>query len=187
MEATPALICQSCVPTLSGAGNGVCRRERFQSDRCARRSWNESPLSLVHDVVRETPDPSFDMAALPRRARTNAIRCTAPHLNEQMVLCCRPSATTSGLVSGRGQYLWDRKGDRYLDLLSGWGVFALGRNHPDIRSRRSSACSTPTCPIWCRWTSRCFSGILAEKLLAHALARQGLSSGNSARRRSRPR
>ena len=35
---------------------------------------------------------------------------------------------------GKGQYLYDREGLKYLDLLSGWGVFALGRNHPVVAS-----------------------------------------------------
>ena len=34
---------------------------------------------------------------------------------------------------GEGAYLWDVNGDRYLDLLSGYSVFNLGRNHPLIR------------------------------------------------------
>ena len=36
----------------------------------------------------------------------------------------------SAFARDAGQYLYDRKGDRYLDLLSGFGVFAIGRNHP---------------------------------------------------------
>ena len=38
-----------------------------------------------------------------------------------------------GYQRGSGQYLFDRSGRRYLDLLSGWGVFAIGRNHPAVR------------------------------------------------------
>ncbi len=33
---------------------------------------------------------------------------------------------------GRGVYLWDAEGKRYLDFLSGIGVNALGHNHPAI-------------------------------------------------------
>ena len=33
---------------------------------------------------------------------------------------------------GEGCYLIDDKGERYLDFLSGFGVFALGRGHPAI-------------------------------------------------------
>ena len=34
---------------------------------------------------------------------------------------------------GRGVYLWDSNGKRYLDFLSGIGVNALGYGHPAIR------------------------------------------------------
>ena len=37
-------------------------------------------------------------------------------------------------VRGRGVYLWDSKGKRYLDFLSGIGVNALGHNHPAIQA-----------------------------------------------------
>src|SRR5256885_6896968 len=33
---------------------------------------------------------------------------------------------------GRGVYLWDSKGKRYLDFLSGIGVNALGHAHPAV-------------------------------------------------------
>ena len=36
-------------------------------------------------------------------------------------------------VRAEGPYLWDVSGAKYLDLLSGYGVFGLGRNHPDVR------------------------------------------------------
>jgi acetylornithine/N-succinyldiaminopimelate aminotransferase len=36
---------------------------------------------------------------------------------------------------GRGVYLWDSRGDRYLDFLSGIGVNALGHAHPAIQRR----------------------------------------------------
>src|ERR1700733_5849004 len=35
---------------------------------------------------------------------------------------------------GRGVYLWDLRGDRYLDFLSGIGVNALGHAHPAIQA-----------------------------------------------------
>jgi len=35
---------------------------------------------------------------------------------------------------GRGVYLWDSRGNRYLDFLSGIGVNALGHDHPAIQT-----------------------------------------------------
>jgi acetylornithine aminotransferase/acetylornithine/N-succinyldiaminopimelate aminotransferase len=37
-------------------------------------------------------------------------------------------------VRGRGVYLWDSLGKRYLDFLSGIGVNALGHNHPAVQA-----------------------------------------------------
>ena len=34
---------------------------------------------------------------------------------------------------GEGAYLWDAKGNRYLDLLAGYSVFNLGRGHPVVK------------------------------------------------------
>ena len=53
-------------------------------------------------------------------------------LNEQMVRVLRTIGYDVGFCKGRGQYLYDRQDTRYLDLLSGFGVFAVGRNHPVI-------------------------------------------------------
>lgn len=35
---------------------------------------------------------------------------------------------------GSGVYLWDSKGKKYLDFLSGLGVNALGHGHPAIQA-----------------------------------------------------
>ena len=35
-------------------------------------------------------------------------------------------------VKGKGSYLWDEEGERYLDLFPGWGVSILGHCHPQI-------------------------------------------------------
>ena len=44
------------------------------------------------------------------------------------------------LVKGKGIYVWDSKGDKYLDFLSGIAVNALGHSHPAvIKSIRSQS------------------------------------------------
>src|SRR5437899_10426250 len=57
----------------------------------------------------------------------------ARHLNEQLVRVLKTLGYDVGFQKGQGQYLFDRDGVRYLDLLSGFGVFALRRNHPALR------------------------------------------------------
>src|SRR5689334_4054752 len=37
----------------------------------------------------------------------------------------------SPMVRGRGSYLWDERGERYLDFVQGWAVNCLGHS-PDV-------------------------------------------------------
>jgi ornithine--oxo-acid transaminase len=54
------------------------------------------------------------------------------HLNTQLARVLRTIGFDADYVRGEGPYLFDRDGHRYLDCLSGFGVFALGRNHPVV-------------------------------------------------------
>jgi ornithine--oxo-acid transaminase len=63
--------------------------------------------------------------------------------------------------------LFDRKGDRYLDLLSGWGVFAIGRNHPALREAIVGALDADL-PNLVQLDVSTLAGILAERLLEYA-------------------
>ncbi len=47
-----------------------------------------------------------------------------------------PSYTKTPLifVKGKGSYLWDVRGKKYLDLFPGWGVGNLGHCHPKVMS-----------------------------------------------------
>src|SRR5436305_14912726 len=62
----------------------------------------------------------------------------ARHLNEQLVRVLKTIGYDVGFQKGQGQYLFDREGARYLDLLSGFGVFAIGRNPPALRDALKS-------------------------------------------------
>ena len=53
-------------------------------------------------------------------------------LNPQLGRIVRTLGYDRGWTRGEGAYLFDENGDRYLDLLSGSGVFAVGRNHPEV-------------------------------------------------------
>jgi ornithine--oxo-acid transaminase len=86
-------------------------------------------------------------------------------LNEQMVRVLRTIGYDVGFCKGRGQYLYDRQDTRYLDLLSGFGVFAVGRNHPVIRRALKSALDADL-PNLVQMDVSVLAGILAERLLA---------------------
>src|SRR4051812_13533066 len=86
-------------------------------------------------------------------------------LNEQMVRVLRTIGYDVGFCKGQGQYLYDRQGERYLDLLSGYGVFAVGRNHPMIRASLKSVLDADL-PNLVQMDVSTLAGILARRLLA---------------------
>ena len=60
------------------------------------------------------------------------------HINPAFVKMLKTIGFDRGYVRGEGCYLWDAEGNKYLDLLTGWGVFALGRNHPKVKALRAT-------------------------------------------------
>ena len=75
---------------------------------------------------------SIDIKALIAERESERYELHADHLNEQMVHVLKTIGFDKRYQRGVGQYLYDERGERYLDLLSGWGVFAVGRNHFEI-------------------------------------------------------
>src|SRR5947209_12748079 len=69
-----------------------------------------------------------------------------------------------GYRRGVGPYLYDSHGERYLDLLSGWGVFAIGRNHPAVRDALKQVLDGEF-PNLVQMDVSALAGVLAERLL----------------------
>ncbi len=54
------------------------------------------------------------------------------YLNPQLGRIVRTLGFDRVWVGGEGAHLIDADGNRYLDLLCGYGTFAVGRNHPEV-------------------------------------------------------
>src|SRR5256885_14702035 len=91
----------------------------------------------------------------------------AEHVNPAFVKMLRTIGFDKGYVRGEGPYLWDGEGNKYLDLLTGWGVFALGRNHPKIKAVLQQLL-TRDLPNLVRLSWSGMSGPVAQKLTQHA-------------------
>jgi ornithine--oxo-acid transaminase len=91
------------------------------------------------------------------------------HLNPQLGRIVRTLGFDRRWVRGEGAHLIDADGARYLDLLCGYGVFALGRNHPEVQDalRASMDARTANLP---QLGVTLLSGVLAQELLARAPA-----------------
>lgn len=68
---------------------------------------------------------------------------------------------------GEGAYLWDVDGNRYLDLLSGYSAFNLGRDHPIIRQTMHEMLDLRR-PNLVKMDCPLLAGLLAEEL-AHRM------------------
>ncbi|WP_027583661.1 aminobacteriohopanetriol synthase HpnO [Bradyrhizobium sp. Ai1a-2] len=99
-----------------------------------------------------------------RQAQRSSLH--ARYLNEQLVRVLKTIGYDVGFQKGQGQYLFDREGARYLDLLSGFGVFAIGRNHPALRQALKSVLDADL-PNLVQLDVSTLAGILAERLLEH--------------------
>jgi ornithine--oxo-acid transaminase len=86
------------------------------------------------------------------------------YLNEQMVRVLKTIGFDRAYRRGKGQYLYDREGLQYLDLLSGWGVFALGRNHPVVADALKKVLDSEL-PNLVQMDVSALAGVLAERLL----------------------
>ena len=113
------------------------------------------------------PRATMDMAALFLQREADRDAMHSRHLNEQMVRVLRTIGYDVGFCRGQGPYLYDRQGTRYLDLLSGFGVFALGRNHPTIRAALTSVLDSEL-PNLVQMDVSTLAGVLAERLVALA-------------------
>jgi ornithine--oxo-acid transaminase len=86
------------------------------------------------------------------------------HLNTQMVRMLKTIGFDRHYVRGQGPYLYDGQGNRYLDLLSGFGVFAVGRNHPTVIGALQQTLIAEL-PNLVQMDVSLLSGLLAERLL----------------------
>src|SRR5436305_6608106 len=112
------------------------------------------------------PSSHLDVSGLfvERQAQRSSLH--ARHLNEQLVRVLKTIGYDVGFQKGQGQYLFDRDGARYLDLLSGFGVFAIGRNHPVLREALKSVLDSDL-PNLVQLDVSTLAGVLAERLLAY--------------------
>jgi ornithine--oxo-acid transaminase len=111
--------------------------------------------------------PSIDVAEILRARPGDALDLHHRYLNRQMVRVLRTIGFDRDWVGGEGAHLIDAKGDRYLDLLSGYGVFALGRNPPAVREQLERVLEAGTASLP-QLGVTVLPGVLAEELLRRA-------------------
>ena len=107
---------------------------------------------------------SFSIANLLSQHRTDKFDLHERYLNGQMVRVLKTIGYDRNYQRAAGQYLYDEQGNEYLDLLSGFGVYAFGRNHPTIINALKEVLSLDM-PDLVQLDVSVLSGLLAKALL----------------------
>ncbi len=108
---------------------------------------------------------SFSIAELFNQHFEEKFALHEQHLNNQMVRVLKTIGYDRNYKKALGQYLYDEDNNEYLDLLSGFGVFAIGRNHPTVINALKETL-TLELPNLVQMDVSLLSGLLAEKILA---------------------
>jgi ornithine--oxo-acid transaminase len=109
----------------------------------------------------------FDVDAVFRDHQGEQFALHEAHLNPQLPRVLRTLGFDRTYVRGEGPWLFDDRGERYLDLLSGFGVFALGRAHPSIKAALHRAIDLDL-PNMVQMDCALLPGLLAEALCARS-------------------
>lgn len=107
---------------------------------------------------------SFDLADVLATRQGENFSLYARNINPQLVRVLRSIGFDREYVRGEGAYLYDRNGDRYLDFLSGFGVFALGRSHPVLKKALHDAIDADL-PSLVQLDAALLPGVASEELL----------------------
>jgi ornithine--oxo-acid transaminase len=107
---------------------------------------------------------TFSIAELFAQHSTDKFDLHEQYLNKQMVRMLQTIGYDRHYQRAVGQYLYDQEGTEFLDLYSGFGVFAIGRNHPTVIKALQETL-TLELPNLVQLDVSILSGLLAKELL----------------------
>jgi ornithine--oxo-acid transaminase len=108
----------------------------------------------------------IDLRGLIEARRGDKFQLFDRHLNSQMLRVLRILGFAVDYMRAEGPHLFDADGNRYLDLLSGFGVFALGRNHPTVTGALEQVLRGQLAGL-VQFDVSLLAGLLAERLTGH--------------------
>jgi len=120
----------------------------------------------------------FDLAALLRERGAERYQLHAKYLNHQLPRMLHTIGFDNSYERAEGAHFFDAEGNDYLDMLAGFGIFALGRNHPVVKDALKQVLDLDLADLT-RFECQPLPGLLAEKLLSHAPHLDRVFFGNS--------
>jgi ornithine--oxo-acid transaminase len=109
----------------------------------------------------------FDIAALLAERRGEGYELQSKHLNAQVPRMLHAIGFDRVFERAEGAHYWDADGNRYLDFLAGFGVHAVGRNHPVVRRALHDVLEAELADM-VQFDAPLLTGLLAEALLARS-------------------
>ncbi|MFD7735837.1 aspartate aminotransferase family protein [Kitasatospora phosalacinea] len=120
----------------------------------------------------------LDLAALLAARGGERYELHARYLNPQLPRMLHTIGFDRYYERAKGPYFYDAEGNEYLDMLAGFGIFALGRHHPAVRAAIEQVMELETADLT-RFDCSPLPGLLAEQLIAHAPGLDRVFFGNS--------
>jgi ornithine--oxo-acid transaminase len=121
---------------------------------------------------------AFDLPDLLATRRGEGYALAAQYLNPQLPKMLHAIGFNRVYDRAEGAYLYDTDGNRYTDFLAGFGVFALGRNHPVVRKALHDMLDADLADL-VQFDAALLPGLLGERLLTKAPGLDRVYFGNS--------
>lgn len=106
----------------------------------------------------------FNLQGMIDRHQGQQLSLLSHYINPQMAKVLKILGFDPVYVRGRGAHLWDDRGKDYLDMLSGFGVFAVGRSHPTVKDAIRQYLDLDS-PNLVKMGTQLLAGLLAKKLV----------------------
>ncbi|GAB2750961.1 aspartate aminotransferase family protein [Kitasatospora kifunensis] len=126
----------------------------------------------------DRPANALDLAALLAERGGERYELHGRYLNPQLPRMLHTIGFDKTYDRASGPYFYDAEGNEYLDMLAGFGIFALGRHHPVVRDAIQQVMDLDL-PDLTRFDCPPLPGLLAEQLLAQAPGLDRVFFGNS--------
>ncbi|MCW2524564.1 MAG: aspartate aminotransferase family protein [Frankiales bacterium] len=120
----------------------------------------------------------FDLPLLLKQRGDERYELARRYLNPQLPRMLHAIGFDRTYVRGERAYLYDAAGQQYLDMLAGFGVFAVGRHHPVIRQALHDVLDADLGDLT-QFDAPPLAGLLAEALLAKVPHLDRVYFGNS--------
>ena len=121
---------------------------------------------------------TFDIAALLAERGAERYKLHTEYLNHQLPRMLHTIGFDNVYERAQGAYFYDAEGNDYLDMLAGFGIFALGRHHPVVRGAVHQVMDLDLADLT-RFDCQPLPGLLAEKLLSYSPHLDRVFFGNS--------